>query len=113
MAKVKPARWGKIVDLNKCVGCHACSVACAAENKVQYGMHRTRILDHENGQFPSVYHYTEKWSCNHCQNAPCVLMPVQPKLPTTPSGAPWKLNRSFASGVAIVCWPVLTGQDDE
>lgn len=72
MAKVKPARWGKIVDLNKCVGCHACSVACVAENKVKDGMHRTRIVEHEDGQFPNVYHYTEKWSCNHCQNAPCV-----------------------------------------
>lgn len=68
----KRKRWGMVVDLNKCVGCHACSVACLAENKVANGKFRTRIIEHENGVFPRVYHYTEKYACNHCQDAPCV-----------------------------------------
>ena len=65
-------RWGKIIDLNKCVGCHACSVACLAENKVPDEVYRTRIIENEEGQYPHVVRYTEKYSCNHCQNAPCV-----------------------------------------
>lgn len=64
--------WGKVVDLNKCVGCHACSAACTTENKVPDGKYRTRIVTHEEGKFPEVYRYTEKYSCNHCQDAPCV-----------------------------------------
>lgn len=71
MAEAKK-RYGKIIDLNKCVGCHACSVSCLAENKVPDGVYRTRIIEHEEGLFPNVAHYTEKYSCNHCQDAPCV-----------------------------------------
>ncbi|MEN6461907.1 MAG: 4Fe-4S dicluster domain-containing protein [Syntrophomonas sp.] len=65
-------RWGMVIDLNKCVGCHACSVACLAENKVADGKYRTRIIENDEGVFPKLAHYTEKWACNHCQDAPCV-----------------------------------------
>lgn len=68
----KQKRWGMVVDLNKCVGCHACSVACLAENKVADERFRTRIIEHESGVFPQVHRYTEKYACNHCQDAPCV-----------------------------------------
>jgi molybdopterin-containing oxidoreductase family iron-sulfur binding subunit len=27
-------RWGMVIDLRKCVGCHACTVSCVAENKL-------------------------------------------------------------------------------
>ena len=36
-ALAKPAekrRWAMLLDVRKCVGCHACSVACASENKL-------------------------------------------------------------------------------
>lgn len=65
-------RWGMVIDLNKCVGCNACTVACIAENKIPDNKYRTRILEHEGGTFPHVYRYYEKFACNHCQDAPCV-----------------------------------------
>ena len=37
----KPAgerRWGMVIDLRKCVGCHACTLSCVAENKLPPGV---------------------------------------------------------------------------
>lgn len=65
-------RYAMVVDLRKCAGCHACSVACKAENKVPDGIKRTTILTQENGEFPSVSIVFRKMQCMHCQDAPCV-----------------------------------------
>ena len=36
-------RYGFVIDQRKCIGCHACSVACKAEHRVALGVHRTWV----------------------------------------------------------------------
>jgi Fe-S-cluster-containing dehydrogenase component len=36
-----PARWIKVLDQSRCIGCHACTTACKSENEVPLGVTRT------------------------------------------------------------------------
>jgi len=32
--KPEDIKWGMVIDIAKCIGCHACTIACVAENKL-------------------------------------------------------------------------------
>src|SRR5947209_13775689 len=65
-------RWGKVIDHDRCIGCHACSVACKQENGVPLGSFRTWVKYVEKGTFPEVRRHFAVLRCNQCDNAPCV-----------------------------------------
>lgn len=68
-SKVKAAKghqWVMVMDVRKCIGCHACTVACKAENRVPLGVWRTHIRTQEKGKYPNVRRYFFPWICNHC-----------------------------------------------
>jgi Fe-S-cluster-containing dehydrogenase component len=68
---------GFVIDQRKCIGCHACTVACKAENDVPLGSFRTWVKYVEKGTFPSVRRHFTVLRCNHCDRAPCVeICPV-------------------------------------
>jgi Fe-S-cluster-containing dehydrogenase component/formate-dependent nitrite reductase membrane component NrfD len=75
-----PARhpqYGFVIDQRKCIGCHACTVACKAENEVPLGKFRTWVKYVDKGTFPSVRRHFTVLRCNHCDAAPCVeICPV-------------------------------------
>lgn len=65
-------RYGMVIDLNKCVGCGACSIACKKENNVDTDMfwshHQVSLV----GSFPNVKFEYLPTLCNHCTDAACV-----------------------------------------
>ncbi|HEX7159939.1 MAG TPA: 4Fe-4S dicluster domain-containing protein [Trebonia sp.] len=65
-------RYGFAIDHRKCIGCHACTVACKSENDVPLGVYRTWVKYIEKGEFPSTRRYFSVLRCNHCEDAPCV-----------------------------------------
>ena len=65
-------RYGFVIDQSKCVGCHACSLACKAEHEVPLGNYRTWVKVIEKGSFPNTKKSFLVQRCNHCQDAPCV-----------------------------------------
>ncbi len=74
-----------VIDLQKCVGCGACAIACKTENNTQ---DRTKgqtfnwadFIMKEEGKFPKVKFTARPVLCNHCADAPCVkACPVTPK----------------------------------
>src|SRR5579872_2164157 len=70
-------RYGFIIDQRKCIGCHACTVACKQENGVALGDFRTWVKYTEKGTFPNVTRNFLVERCNHCDDAPCVsICPV-------------------------------------
>ena len=67
-------KYGFVLDQRKCIGCHACTVACKAENDVPLGAFRTWVKYVEKGEFPNTRRYFAVLRCNHCDNAPCVTI---------------------------------------
>ena len=65
-------RYGFIIDHNRCIGCHACTVACKEEHNVPLGVFRTWVKYIEKGEFPHTSRHFGVMRCNHCDDAPCV-----------------------------------------
>lgn len=82
-------QYGIVTDLNKCVGCLACSVACKVVNEVPVGNFWNKVLrigpnpKYEGAQVPDVEMYFLPVGCQHCENPECVKV--------CPTGASHKL----------------------
>jgi Fe-S-cluster-containing dehydrogenase component len=67
-----PRRWIKVLDQERCIGCHACTTACKAENEVPLGVTRTYVKSVDVGTFPQVRRAFQVTRCNQCEDPPCV-----------------------------------------
>ncbi len=65
-------RWVKVLDQDRCIGCHACTTACKSENEVPLGVTRTYVKSVDVGIFPQVRRAFQVTRCNQCADAPCV-----------------------------------------
>ena len=65
-------RWVMVIDLRKCVGCHACTIACVAENKLPPGVVYRPVVEEEIGTYPNVSMRFTPRPCMHCDEPPCV-----------------------------------------
>jgi Fe-S-cluster-containing dehydrogenase component/formate-dependent nitrite reductase membrane component NrfD len=63
-----------VIDNRKCIGCHACTVACKSEHQVPVGVDRTWVKYIEKGTFPNNRRLFTVMRCNHCEFAPCVTI---------------------------------------
>jgi Fe-S-cluster-containing dehydrogenase component/formate-dependent nitrite reductase membrane component NrfD len=66
------ARYGFAIDLRKCIGCHACTIACKAEHDIPVGVNRCWVKTVEKGSFPDTRRFFFPVLCNQCTDAPCV-----------------------------------------
>jgi tetrathionate reductase subunit B len=77
-AKAKAPRWAMVMDLRRCIGCRACTVACKSENNVSLGRFRAVIQEKTIGTFPNTKKIFLPLMCNHCEGnekdgiPPCV-----------------------------------------
>jgi len=73
-----PKRYVMVIDLRRCVGCQACTVACKQENNVPLTAFRTWVKQIEKGRYPNVRKVSLPSLCNHCEKPICVQnCPVQ------------------------------------
>ena len=80
-AEARRQSWGMVVDVDRCIGCQACVVACQAENNIPINDEQTvlenrakewiRIERYWEGEFPNVKARFLPVLCQHCNNAPC------------------------------------------
>jgi len=89
-------RWGIVMDLRRCIGCRACTVACKSENDVSLGRFRTVVQEKTWGTFPNTKKGFLPLMCNHCTGSekdgvpPCVNVcpqfPGERRTYVTPGG---------------------------
>jgi Fe-S-cluster-containing dehydrogenase component/predicted membrane protein len=77
---------GFVIDHSRCIGCHACTVACKSENQVPVGSFRTWVKYTEEGEFPAVKRSFAVLRCNQCTDAPCVTICPTAALTKGPTG---------------------------
>ncbi len=98
MAKpVEERRWVMVIDQRKCVGCHACTVGCIAENHLPPGVVYRPVVAEESGEFPNVRLKFTPRPCMQCEEPPCV--------PVCPVNATWRRP----DGITIVDYDQCIG----
>jgi Fe-S-cluster-containing dehydrogenase component/formate-dependent nitrite reductase membrane component NrfD len=63
--------YGFAIDLRKCIGCHACTIACKAEHDIPVGVNRCWVKTVESETFPDTRRFFFPVLCNQCDAAPC------------------------------------------
>ncbi len=64
-------RYGMVIDLSRCMGCYGCQMACKAEHNTPPAVFWGRVLQKEEGQYPSVRMTFLPVLCYHCQEPSC------------------------------------------
>lgn len=59
-------------DMNSCIGCHSCEVACAEQNGLPAGTVWRRVGEIEGGTHPTARRFHLSMSCNHCLEPACL-----------------------------------------
>ena len=101
----KNRRWAMLIDLRKCVGCHACTVGCVSENKLPPAMHYRPVFEYEQGKYPKVSRTFLPRPCMQCDKPPCVAAcPVKGK-----DGATWKETTGIGAGIVSISYEQCIG----
>lgn len=90
----KPAM---IIDVNRCMGCHSCVIACKEQNHTPEGYFNTRIKTVEQGSFPNTWNTYTPEQCHQCNDAPCV------------DSCTAEASIQLGSGVVVVDWEKCVG----
>jgi len=90
-------KWIMVIDLQKCVGCSACTIACKAENRTPPGVVYNPVIEEEVGEYPNVRRRFLPRPCQQCDDPPCTDV--------CPVNATWKRE----DGIVVIDYNACIG----
>src|SRR4030042_7182245 len=98
-ALAKPERkWAMLIDLRRCVLCHACTAGGVAEQKSPPVIVYRPVYEEETGVYPKVKRRYTPRPCQQCDNPPCVQA-----CPNKGEGkATWKSTKGLSAGIVMI-----------
>ena len=66
------AKYAMVIDLQRCIGCSACIIACKNENNISKDIYWCDSQTETKGSFPNLEYEYKTTMCNHCEDAPCI-----------------------------------------
>lgn len=82
---------GFYIEIDKCVQCHACAVACKSAHESDLSVARRRVTTLWTGEYPTVKSIGVSLSCMHCGEPACMAV--------CPAGA---ISKRSEDGVVVV-----------
>ncbi|MBW2366954.1 MAG: 4Fe-4S dicluster domain-containing protein [Deltaproteobacteria bacterium] len=64
-------QYGFDFDIERCVQCHACEVACKSSHSIELGIKWRNVVAIWKGEYPNIVNRTLSMACQHCGEAPC------------------------------------------
>ncbi len=71
-------RYAILIDMDRCIGCHACTIACKMANRLPMGVAWSQVktvgsngMDEPAGVYPNLQLAWLPMLCQHCEDAPC------------------------------------------
>lgn len=90
-------RYGMVLNLDHCIGCYTCNVACKAFYGTRPGVDYNQVERIEWGEYPNARQKFKLTMCMHCENAPCEAI------------CPTKATYTTAEGVVLVDYDKCIG----
>jgi len=93
----KSPKLSMIIDMNRCMGCHSCTIACKDQNQTPHGFFNTQVPKSSHGSYPHAWQTYKPELCNHCDNAPCIAV------------CDYDATFQLDNGIVVVDWSKCTG----
>ncbi|MEX1275387.1 MAG: 4Fe-4S dicluster domain-containing protein [Bacteroidota bacterium] len=94
--------WAMVIDIRKCIGCHACTAACIAENNLPPGVAYRTVAEVEDGEYPELRRFFMPTNCMQCKSAPCVT--------AANSVIPGSMSRR-SDGIVVIDYTKMKGRE--
>jgi DMSO reductase iron-sulfur subunit len=95
---------GFTFDLDKCVGCQACQIACSIENDLGYDFSWRAINTYNPEQVDALPHYHLSLACNHCREAICLYQCPAKAISKNPDNGIVIIDENKCIGCKFCSW---------
>ena len=86
-----------IIDMNRCMGCQSCTIACKDQNQTPNGFFNSRVTKKSHGNYPRAWQSYKPELCYHCEDAPCI------------TACEYDATFYLDNGIVVVDWDKCTG----